>query len=111
MSEVKTYCPTWRASVGSTMIDYTNRDSTPDLYVDYHDYKALEAELVQLRRECDKLMDLRTAVWSWWRTKRPSVYTPQMHRDFPCVNAVNDAERLMIDKLIAALTQQEGGEA
>ena len=47
MTEVKTYCPTWRASVGSTMIEYTYRDSLPDLYVDYHDYKALEAELAE----------------------------------------------------------------
>ena len=47
MTKVKTYCPTWRASDGSTMIEYTRRDSQPDLYVDYHDYKAMEAELAE----------------------------------------------------------------
>ena len=47
MTEVKTYCPTWRASVGSTMIESDLRFSQPELYVDYHDYKALEAELAE----------------------------------------------------------------
>ena len=47
MTEVKTYSPHWRASVSSTMMEYALRDSQPDLYVDYHDYKALEAELAE----------------------------------------------------------------
>ena len=50
MTEVKTYCPHWRASVGSTMMEYALRDSLPYLYVDYHDYKALEAELAEAVR-------------------------------------------------------------
>ena len=56
MTKVQTYCTTWKASVGSTMIDYGCRDSLPDLYVDYHEYKALEAELTQLRTENARLI-------------------------------------------------------
>ena len=86
MTEVKTYCPTWRASAGSTMIEYALRDSLPDLYVDYHEYKALEAENARLR---DALGAIRNDFNSY-----PDVLARfNMHR-----------------KSTEALTQREGGD-
>ena len=75
-----------------------------------HFIPKLEAQLAELRDECERLRDVRAAAWQWWRSKRPADYTPEMHHKQPYVNTIGDAERLMIDAVLASLNQQEGEE-
>ena len=91
MTKVQTYCTTWKASVGSTMMEYAHRDSLPDLYVDYHEYKALEAENARLRAECDRLKKALEEI------RYTSIHYTQD----------GDEVQHIVD---AALAQQEGGE-
>ena len=87
MTKVQTYCTPWRASAGSSMISYAWRDTLPELYVDYHEYKALEAENARLREALSALYSrvrVDADAREWWG------YEQELAR--------------------AALTQREGGE-
>ena len=85
-------------------------------YVRESDYAELRTERDRLKEQREYLLyrktqlrDVCDAVWQWWRTKRPADYTPEMHHKHPHVNTISDTERLMIDAVLASLTQQEGG--